>query len=286
MPRRLAPVLLVFLVAFSACRREPPTLTEPGAVLDSLLSRTRAHYEGIRGFTVVTDDAVTIFTREGPDSLLTFSARSVSNDSLQQPVALSYALPNVIALVDALRSTARLAGFDTVGARRVYAIESADPAAFAAAARLLPGLRAARIAVDAETFDLLELRLTQPAGDSANAPVVVHRVRYDDYRTVDGLTLPFRQAAITEGLRALIPEEQRIVEGGNLALAEERAALLPPGERERRLREIRQRKRYLTEGILEDEVVVREVRITTGAPPPAAPSLSPAPPASPNGPPR
>jgi hypothetical protein len=236
--------------------------------------RYREDYAGVHDFAVVGEEAVVYFRRldgeaapdssAAADSLTGFDARAVTADSLRQPLNDPYFLPNLPALVRGLRTGARLVGRETLDGASVYVLEASDPAALLGAP---PGFAAegfaARVFVDAETFRLRGLRVETPLPDTTLDGSFVEEHRYDDFQTTDGLTLPFRS---TTTVTQPVSEEQRIVQGGQLGLARQRAEGLPPAERERALRELDEQDRYLQTGVIEKVFRVREVRVGEGAP--------------------
>jgi hypothetical protein len=271
--------LLLAALALAACEGR---LTDPDAVAERVAERAAANYEGVRDFAVTGGGAVVYFRRTGPDSLFTFESRAFSDDARRQPIPLPYTLPNALQLARGLRGNARLAGTVELDGGRAYVLEASDAAVLIGAA---PGpgagLDSIRVLVDAETFQVREIRVAapqsalDPAADST-APPLVQRQRYSDFRTADGLTLPFQTHTLISGIA--IPEEARVVQMGMLELQRRQALSLPPVERARALEEVERQVRLIRDGELEESFVVEAVRVNAGvpaeafAPPPALPA--------------
>ena len=131
----------------------------------------------------------------------------------------------------------------------------------------------ARLYVDAETFDVLEL-FHRFKADTLSQPFA-QRILYDDYRELaSGVRVPFRVRQLQEGLLQLIPEEVRIVRGGDLGIRERQAYSLPIQQRDSALRAVEREKRFLIEGVKEVELRVDSLVLDVtppGAPAPAPP---------------
>src|SRR5690606_16914629 len=75
------------------------------------------------------------------------------------------------------------------------------------------------------------------------------RQRYGDFRTADGLTLPFYTNTLITGIP--VPDEVRLVQGGMLEIQRRQAQALPPAERARALRRIETQIRIIRQGEFE-----------------------------------
>ena len=285
---RSASLLLLASLALTACG-EGEALTDPDAVADRIAAQAAADFEGIRDFTVrgaVDGEGVVAFFRraENADSLVFFDGRAVTDDPAQTPVPLSYSLPSASQIARGLRGNARLAGTTEVDGVRAYVLEADDPGVLVGApAGAGSSLDSVRILIDAESFHVREVRLSTPQtaldpDAPADAPPLVQRQRYDDFRTVDGLSLPFRTTTVLSGV--VIPDESRIVQGGMLDLQRRQAQQLPPDERARVLADVERQLRFLETGEQEQSFVVTSVEVNAGvpddlfAPPPSMPDTS------------
>jgi hypothetical protein len=148
----------------------------------------------------------------------------------------------------------------------VLVLEATDPAMFIGTSSDTPGETpsSARVVVDAETFQVLEISLETAPFDSASTNPITQRQLYSDFRSVDGLTIPFNAKTIIEGID--VAQEMLMIEGGNLEIARRRASVLPPGERAAALEEIDNRQRFLETGRMEESFSIELVRVNEGVP--------------------
>ena len=244
---RHVPALLL-LLTLSACERGVETR-------EDLLSRMAARYDANRGAAggfVVTGGGGEATHAALPDSVSTLLPPGVvpSGDAADPGVLglLAQQVANVRLLSDTLR-TATLTGPADRRGHRVYVLTSPPQ-----------GGRTLTVVVDAETFDVREIEQAVRA-DTLARPLVT-RLLYDDFRTADGLTLPFRVRQLNEGLDQLIPADQRRTLGDQARRERSGAELLPPGaSREARMAGLDRQIRLFTEGIQETELRVERVRV-------------------------
>ena len=254
-------VLLTFLLA--ACGESLPDVD---TIADEMARRAAANFKGVNTFSVEGDGVAIYFKRVAPDSLTTFDFRALTNDSQRQPVFNPYNLPNVAQLARGVRQNARLVGSQERSDGRVLVLEATDPAMFIGATSDTPGETpsSARVVVDAETFQVLEISLETAPFDAASTSPITQRQLYSDFRTVDGLTLPFSAKTIIEGIE--VAQEMLMIEGGNLEIARRRASGLPPDKRAAALEEIDNRQLFLETGVMIESFTIELVRVNEGVP--------------------
>ncbi|MDX1420524.1 MAG: hypothetical protein R3181_11205 [Rubricoccaceae bacterium] len=288
---RLAPLLFTALLLLAACGES--ALDDPDAIAERIAAAAAENFEGVRDFTVRGDGMVVHFRRAGADSLAFFEGRAFTDDSARQEVVLPYALPNGVQLGRGLRGNARLAGTVERDGETLYVLDADDPGPVLGAPDGAPTtIDSIRVYVDAEAFRVREVVVTtpqtslDPEADASAAPLV-NRRRFGDFRTVDGVALPFLITTQISGV--VVPEETRAVQGGMLELQRRQAQQLPAAERARVLEQIENRRRFLTTGELEETFAVEAAEVnagipegTFGTPPGAGPPLE-APPAGPAG---
>lgn len=261
--RRL-PTLALFALLLSACQSDAQPA--PPASSAELAERMRARFEenvgGAGGFTVWAGGYVVRYTVR-PDSVAPerridvaiAATDSVDADPMVQGVVGSH-VANVPLLAAGIADQPLGAPIERDG-HRVYAIEAGDAVGAAdttgAEARL-------RVYVDAETFDVREVyRSVRP--DSLGRPVTL-RLLYDDFRTADGVTLPWRIDMRQDGLDQLIAGSMRMVQGGQLTMGRAQLRAQPPSpERDAQLAEVERQLRLVTEGVQEARVEVRRVAV-------------------------
>ena len=248
---RLILGLTAFLVLLGACADDPDSTA-------TLLQRMRARYDANRG-------AIGGFVASGAGARATYGPLPDSTGALDPPQLeptgstapdqatvqlLIQQIANVRLLADTLR-TADFEGPRDLHGHRVY-ILTRNPSAV--------GQPTLFVVVDAETFDVREIEQSITP-DSLQRPLV-QRIVYDDFRTVDGFTAPFRIRQITEGIDQLIPEVERTVMGGQASVARGSVDLLPPGpEREARRAQLDADIRLYTRGERETDLRIDSLRV-------------------------
>ncbi len=265
MPLRTAPLccLLFLPLIWAGCGFGAD---DPTQVIDALETRFEANTNGVDGYTLFVDEMVVHIRPNTADSLTAFdigiSLRDSNSTIPENAHLVSYLVPDIPKLIRGLRTGAKLIDDETFNGRRVNVIEAHNPTA------LIVGgdgpaadIDRALVYVDAETGDLRGVTMEMPPPDTSSTEMIVQRVRYEQFRAVDGMTIPFKVITTTEGLRGLIPDEMRIVENGGLAIARSQAEQLPPGERAVELARIAVRERFLNEGIQEDVLTIDSVRV-------------------------
>lgn len=238
----------LLLLALSACSHDVETHDE---LVDRMVERYEDNRGGVAGFVVTAGGAEATHAAL-PDSAAALAPPVVvpvaDAPSPEAASLLIQHVANVRLLADTLR-TATMEGPIDRGGYRVYLLASEQPG------------RALYVVVDAETFDVREIE--QSVRVDTLAQPLVTRLLYDDFRTVDGLTLPFRVRQVNEGLGQFISASERMVQGGRLgmkrqALEQER----PSAERDRRRAALERQMRLYSEGVQETELRIDGVRVT------------------------
>ena len=248
-------------------RAEPADeLTTADAVADAVLARYDANLGAVDTVSIFAGGVEAQYVASG-DSLDPFGRPEIrpTGDAPVPPAraqVLANQLPNLRRLARGLRA-AELVGTVTRDGRRAYLLRSADSGVLIGepgTSAMEPGVEN-RLYVDAETFDLLEVYRGLPADSGGVA--VTGRIIYSDFRTTDGVTLPFAVREVTSGLAGAMDDDTRMVMGGRLGLEQQQLEAQPASaERDARLDEVRAELRLLNEGILETEVRVDSVRIS------------------------
>lgn len=259
--------LLLFSLAMAGCGQADPT-----DVIDALEANFQQNMEGVETFTVYAAGMEIHHRLNTSDSLTAFDLGVTQSDSTRSiPTSanlIPFLVPDVPKLVRGLRSGAHLLDNETFNGQNVYVIEADNPASLiVGGAGPMNDISAARVYVDADTYELRGVTMEMLPPDTSLTEMIVQQVRYELFRDVEGLTLPFKVTTMTEGLKQLIPDELRIVENGNLTIARSQAQQLPPGEREVELASIAARERFLNEGIQEDVLTVDSVHVNADIPP-------------------
>jgi|GEM_PF-3043203 len=252
---RLLPVLTLAALA-AGCASDPAT---PLDLADEMRARFDANVGDATGFTLVIGGYELRYTLSDDSTAAERFAVSIvptidaDQDPLMQAIATSY-LPNVPLLASTVADGAALPTPVTRDGAEVYPVDAS------AVAPDSSGTRAGLVVyVDAETFQVREVERTVRI-DSLARPIS-SRLFYEDYRTVEGVTLPHRVRVRQEGLEQLLPEAMRIREGGQLTLQREQIRQMPPSpSRAHMLESIERRLRAVTEGI--EEAAAEVTRLT------------------------
>lgn len=260
MPRLLLFALAVVFAACGDAQPSVPTLTTS----DELAERMRARFEeavgGVPGFTVLVGGYEVAYTvrpaSAAPETRVGVRVTptdSASADPLVQTLVASH-VANAAVLAQSVAGQPLTAPVLRDG-HRVYAFDAGT----AAGLDSLAGTEL-RVYVDAATFDVREVYRAVRV-DSLARPVSM-RLLYDDFRTTDGVTLPWRLRVVQEGLDQLLGDEGRMVQGGQLGLARAQLQQQPPSpERNAQLAQVERQLRMVTEGIEEAGVRVRRVTV-------------------------
>ena len=242
---------LALFVSFGACSRGPET---PQDLLAQMLARYSANRGAVGGF-VVTGGGAEATHAALPDSTSELAPPAIAPVGGEQPSPEALSLlvqhvPNVRLLAARLRA-AEMEGPRDLRGHRVYILTGAPDA---------PGAPTLYVVVDAQTFDVREIEQSVTA-DTLDRPLIT-RLVYDDFRTADGITLPFRVRQTNEGVDQLIPQTERMVRGGQLSVSRGQIDLLPPGrEREQRREALDRELRLYTDGVQETDLRVDRVRV-------------------------
>lgn len=262
--RFLLPFVCAFaLVACGDAQTGDAADAPPVASSAELAARMGERFEeslaGVGGFTVLVGGfeirgAISPDTAAANRLAVTITPTdSASTDPLVQSLVGGY-LPNVPLLASSL-AQGPLRGPLVRDGNRVYELD-----ANAAAGADSSAAASVRVYVDAGTFRVREVYRSVRA-DSLARPLT-SRIFYDDFRTADGVTLPWRLRIVQEGIDQLIGDEARMFEGGQLTLAIQQLRAAPPSpERNARLAAAERRMRAMSEGVEEMTVLVRRVTV-------------------------
>lgn len=255
--------LLLPLLLLAACRSQPTTSRD---LAERMLERFDANIGDATAFTVAVSGHELRYTLSADSSaaerflVSIVPMQGMVQDPLVQAMVTSY-LPNVPLLAatfaDSARAATPLIGPVSRGGADVYAADASDVAPDSAGGT--PNRARLAVYVDATTFQVREVERTVRI-DSLARPLSL-RLFYEDYRTVDGVTLPHRIRVRQDGFEQLLDERARTVEGGQLTLQSQQLRQMPSTpERAAMIEGIERRLRALTEGV--EEATAEVTRVT------------------------
>lgn len=258
------------LLALAACGPDadapPAELTSAAEVADAMLASFEANIGGVEGFTVSADGVEGRYTVTGDTASMDrvqFQVVPVSGMASPETAQLLYShVPNVTRIASGMRGAA-FEGRTTRDGRPAYVLSTDNPEAMLgqSGGQAPSGERVLRLYVDPETFDVLEIYQSFEADTTA----FTTRLIYSDFRSDEGVRLPYRIRQSTTGLNQAIPETERVAIAGQIGLALRQAEQMPMGpERMARQAELEKELRRVTEGIDESEVEIE--RVVTGIP--------------------
>lgn len=274
---RLSLLLPLFLV-LAGCGTDTATpaanLTTADEVSDAMLAAFESNVGTVDGFTIKAEGA------EGRYTVLSDTASMdrvtldvVPDGGTVRPgpgVQLLYNhVPNITRIAGGMRG-ATFEGRSVRDGRPAYVLSTNTPEAMlgSGGGAAMDGDRILRLYVDPETFDVLEIYQSFEADTTA----FTTRLIYSDFRTEDGLRLPYSVRQITTGLNQAIPENQRIAMGGQIGLSMRQAEQMPQGpERTMQIEQLESELKAVMEGIQEVDLTVESVEIGLPEPAPSAP---------------
>jgi len=262
---RLFPFLVVLLV-LSGCERSSAQVDSAPALADRISERFDANLGPVSALAVSGAGVRADFQAMGDSTVRQFVPTFIPVDSISyNPLAaqlLGAFLPNVPALAGAL-AEGTYVGERRRDGRPALVVSSEDPNLTGGSADGVG--RAARVFVDPETFDILEIE--QSARIDSFAQPVARRIVYEDFRDVEGIRLPFLVRQLDSGQNQQLSESdqsaRRMVLGGELAMKRQQAINLPPGpERDAAVADADREMQNLEAGIAEVILRVDSIRVT------------------------
>ena len=258
--------LLPALLAVAACgSQEPPApeATTAAEVADRMVQRFESNVGAVDAFTVYAAGVEGRYevTGDSTDRVRLTVGRSGAGAVPPSAQLLDSYVPNVARLARGLRG-AEFGGKITRNGRPAYVLSTDDPGAIVGQSDVpMAGRQRLRLYVDPETYDVLEIYQSF-SPDSLGAEVTSQYV-YSDFRTTDGLTLPFSVSQLSSGLDLGVSDQQKMVQGGQLGLARSQITeQMPPGpEKDAKLAEIDAQLRMINDGELETTLVVDRIEV-------------------------
>ncbi len=243
---------------------------EARRVLDQMLEQYRESVADIDGYVVETDSYTAHYTKtdsEWPSFSMRVDPKPGAPRQIAQAASVSDPSLFDRDAFQKLRENAVYAGRQTVDGRSMHGIRAERIEGLFPTNDVSSTVENLLLVVDEETLDIdrMQARIQMP-GPGGRTQTVTARVRFEDYRTVDGLRLPFLTTVRMDGLGDGISEADR----ERVRQALRQLEQVPPEQRamvESMMQgQIEQARKVLEGEPVTIETVIRQVRVQTGTP--------------------
>lgn len=246
------------------------------AVIDEMKARYQQQLDAVDTYIIETDQYTSYHRKTTRDGTATYetAVRWTDNpNSLFRGAETMPAMQPSLAQLDTLAQRAVYLGTETVDGQRCHVLRIDDPAALSDAP-MPPAASAAqgtmRLYIDAARYVPLRIEIETTVEQDGTSRTMRPRIAFGDYRTTDGLTLPWSMEMTMEDLNAAISPEEREQARQSLEEMEQRMKEMP--EQQRQMMEgmmkeqLEQLRRILDEGSIRFAVTVQDVRVNTPLP--------------------
>lgn len=262
----------------------PPAFAQSAHdVLGAALARYEADMAGVDNYTLtqsVLGFPTTVYAeRTEGGAPLDYTYYTLLPTGLQETGSLESqgSMSNPYVMLDRIADHARYAGTEDVGGTETHAVVVDDFQEVASEFDALPD--EAEGELDIETLTLYlgtddhrihQMRMEGTMEREGQTSPVVVETRFSDYRTVDGLTVPFRTAMEIQGMEGQMDPEEREEARRQLEEARQQMASMPAAQREMMERmmgdQLEQLQQMLEGENLTFEVEVTDVKVNAGRP--------------------
>jgi outer membrane lipoprotein-sorting protein len=248
------------------------------AVVNQMKARYQAQMEAVDTYIVETNQYTSYHrkTTRGGDMAYETETRWTGDGAgmLSGSNALTSLQPG-LAYIDTLTQVASYVGAETIDGRRCHVLLIDDPTALSddqmpAMAQERAQQGEMRLYIDAEQYVPVRIESEVMVEQDGETQTLRPRIYFSDYRTVDGLTLPWTMEMRMDNLNASISPEEREQARQSLEEMEKRMEAMP--EQQRRMMEgmmkkqLDQLRTILEEGSINFAVEVQDVKVNTDLP--------------------
>lgn len=175
--------------------------------------------------------------------------------------------------LDTLAQVASYVGTETIDGQRVHVLRVDDPAALSG--DRMPAMEQAeqgemRLYIDAERYVPLRMESEMTMTQNGETQTLRPRIVFSDYRTTDGLTLPWKMEMTVDSLNASVSPEEREQARQSLEELEARMKELPEGQRQMMegmmKDQLDQLRGILEEGAINIAIEVQDVHVNAPLP--------------------
>lgn len=256
----------------------PTAAQSVDAVVDAMKARYQQQLETVDTYVIETNQYTSYYrktTRNGEPAYETEMRWKGEGSGLFSGAGSMPSLQPSLSQLDTLAQVSSYEGTETIDGRRCHVLRIDDPAALSE--RPMPKSAAetarqgeTRLYIDAERYVPLRMESEVTVEQRGTPQTVRPRIFFSDYRTTDGLTLPWRMEMKMENLNASISPEER--EQARQSLEEMEARMEQLSEEQRQMMEgmmksqLEQLRTILDEGAINFMVEVQSVTVNAPLP--------------------
>jgi len=267
-------IALLFLAA--GWLSAPASAQSVDAVINEMKERQRQQLEAVDTYIIETNKYTSYHrktTRNG-ETVYETQMKWKEDQGLFSGASSTPSLQPGLAQLDTLAQHATYDGTATIDERQAHVLLVDDPSALSA--RPMPETEGQpeegqmRLYVDAERYVPLRMEYDVTVEQEGQPQTIRPRVSFSDYRTVDGLTLPWHMEMKMENLNASISPEEREQARQSLEQMEKKMQEMP--EKQRKMMEgmmksqLDQLRKIIEEGTIEYTVEVQDVKVNAEIP--------------------
>lgn len=266
-------LLLLVLIGWT-----PVAAQSVDAVVDAMKARYQQELETVDTYIIETNQYTSYHrktSRDGEPMYETAMRWQGDGNRFFSGTGATSSLQPSLAQLDTLAQVATYEGTETVDGRRCHVLRVDDLSALSSAQ--MPGMDdettdqgSMRMYIDAERSVPLRMDMEVQVTQNGEPQTVRPQIRFSDYRTADGLTLPWMMEMTMENVNASISPEEREQARQSLEELEARMNELP--EAQRRMMagmmegQMEQLRSMLEDGSIRFAVEVQNVQVNTPLP--------------------
>ncbi|NNE69112.1 MAG: hypothetical protein HKN29_01985 [Rhodothermales bacterium] len=208
------PALLLAMLLTSISALAQPTAAE---VLDQMIEAFEARSAGIDNYTVVSDAFTSHYRRSSGSSATRFEVGTVAGQAALGNMTTRFSMDNPYVVRQRFGTGVMLSGEATMGGAPVWVLE-VDPA------QAGEGLKSMYLFVDQQEWVVRGADLEV----SEDGDVRHIEIRFEDFRTTDGLLYPWRSSVHVSGDNAGVDPDELARARASMEEMESRLAHMPP----------------------------------------------------------
>ena len=275
--RLLQPLAPLFLALFLLA----PTAAQ-GQSVEAVINEMKARYEqqfaSVDNYIIETDKYTTYFRKADASAEARYESRTVWNESEGLFGQMDFSdSPGYYATedqLDKLAAEAEYGGTETIDGTEAHVLLIDDPQALAddGSGEENPEevTGTMRLYIDASQYVPIRMDFEAQVESERGTQTVKPTMTFSDYRTIDGLTVPWMMQMKMDNLNSSMSPEERAQARESLEQMEEQMKNMSDRQRkmmERMLKgKMESLRKIIEEGTIEFNVQVRDVKVNTGIP--------------------